>query len=166
MADLPPLPDAVFRVALDGSAMHLRRSELEAVASGLGEFDASEEGNVFTLAEALQRLPMRDRAPTWELAVRRYGHRKPIEQAAGEIGLDAVHARELLARLTHEIGQITPPEHAPGLAAAAAEVEPSPVARFMAQEILGNAIAHDEAVDLDAAHEASLRAVEELKSEP
>jgi hypothetical protein len=103
-----------FDVPLDGFDMHLRRSELEAVASGLGRFDASAEGDLVTLAEALRRLPTADRAPTWELAVRRYGHHKPLTQAAGEIGLDAVHAEELLARFTAALVEVPPPEtHAP-----------------------------------------------------
>src|SRR5690348_7480320 len=88
-------PEAL-RVPLDGYAMQLRPSELEAVAAQLGEFDASEEGNLLTLAEALRQLPAVDRAPLWELAIRRYGRHKPLEQAAGEIGMDAVRARALL----------------------------------------------------------------------
>ena len=99
-----------FRVPLDGFDMHLRRSELEAVADGLGAFDASAGGDLVTLAEALRRLPPAERAPTWELAVRRYGHHKPLPQAAGEIGLDALHAEELLARFTAALSQVRPPE--------------------------------------------------------
>ncbi len=100
-----------LQVPLNGFSMHLRRSELEAVAAGLGEFDASEEGDLITLAEAVASLPEQDRAPTWELAVRRYGHHKPLAQAAGEIGLDAVHARALLERFTHLLTQVPAPEH-------------------------------------------------------
>src|SRR5919201_6228542 len=100
-----------LQVPLDGFDMHLRRSELEAVASGLGTFDASAEGDLVTLAEALRRLPAAERAPTWELAVRRYGHHKPLAQAAGEIGLDEVHARELIERFTAALGEVPPPEH-------------------------------------------------------
>jgi hypothetical protein len=87
-----------FRVALDGYAMQLRPSELESVAAGLGEFDSSKEGDLITLAEALRRLPASDRAPAWELAIRRYGRHKPLRQAAGEIGMDVVHAQDLLER--------------------------------------------------------------------
>jgi hypothetical protein len=99
-------------VTLDGYQMHLRRAELEAVAEGLGAFDASAEGDRLTLAEALGRLPAADRAPTWELAVRRYGHHKSLAQAAGEIGLDAIHAEELLARFSQALTQVPPPEAA------------------------------------------------------
>jgi hypothetical protein len=99
-----------FSVPLDGFALHLRRSELEAVATGLGTFDSSVEGDLVTLAEALRRLPVADRAPTWELAVRRYGHHKPLAQAAGEIGLDEVHARELIEHFTHALAEVPPPE--------------------------------------------------------
>jgi hypothetical protein len=76
--------------------MQLRRSELESVAAGLGEFDASDEGNLIALAEAVHEMPTNDRAATWELAIRHYGRHKPLPQAAGEIGMDVVHARELL----------------------------------------------------------------------
>ena len=101
-----------FEVSLDGAfAMHLRRSELEAVATGLGEFDASEHGNLITLVGAVRRMPVNDRAPVWELAVRRFGGHKPVEQAAGEIGMDAVHARALLERFSHLLAEVPPPEH-------------------------------------------------------
>lgn len=99
-----------LEVPLDGFDMHLRRAELEAVAAGLGTFDASAEGDRATLAEALRRLPAAERAPTWELAVRRYGHHTPVAQAAGEIGLDALHAEELLARFNQALTEVPPPE--------------------------------------------------------
>jgi hypothetical protein len=108
-----PIDESVFHVPLEGAAtMRLRLSEVEAVAAGLGEFDSSEAGDLVMLAEALRRLPTRDRAPTWELAVRRYGRRKPLPQAAGEIGLDEIHARELLDRFSQSLSEVPPPEHA------------------------------------------------------
>ena len=90
--------------------MRLRPSELESVASGLGEFDASAEGNLITLVEALRRMPQNDRAPVWELAVRRYGRHKPLPRAAGEIGMDVVHAERLLARFHDLLTSVPPPE--------------------------------------------------------
>src|SRR5439155_25903126 len=104
--DLEP----AFRVALDGYAMQLRTSELESVAAGLGEFDSSEEGDLLTLAEAVRRLPTNDRAPMWELAIRRYGRHKPLAQAAGEIGLDLIVARDLLDRFAHNLAAVPPPD--------------------------------------------------------
>ena len=103
---------ADFEIPLDGSfGMHLRRSELEAVAEGLGEFDASECGNLITLVEALRRMRVTDRAPLWELAMRRFGRHKPVEQAAGEIGMDTSHARGLLAQFSRLMAEVPPPEH-------------------------------------------------------
>lgn len=99
-----------FDVQLDGLVMRLRRSELEAVASGLGEFDSSEEGDLLTLVEAVRRLPTNERAPTWELAMRRFGRHKPLSQAAGEIGLDELLARDLLARFGHGLTEVPAPE--------------------------------------------------------
>ncbi len=154
-----------FEVPLNGFPMHLRRSELEEVAAGLGEFDASEEGDLITLAEAVARTPIRDRAPTWELAVRRFGHHKPLAQAAGEIGLDEVHARRLLERFTHLLAEVPAPEHEGIVIDPSGELEESSSARVMSAEMLGNAIAHGEAVDLDQQHEASLRAAEEIRDE-
>ena len=84
-----------LRVPLEGGVtLNLRPSELEAVASGLGEFDASARGNALTLAAAVRNLPPNDRAPLWELAVRRYGRGKSLEQASrrshhGESGTGA-----------------------------------------------------------------------------
>jgi len=97
-------------VPLNGLAMHLRPTELESVAAGLGEFDSSEEGDLLTLAEAVRRLPPNDRASAWELAVRRYGRHKPLAQAAGEIGLDVIVARDLMERFAHNLAAVPPPD--------------------------------------------------------
>jgi hypothetical protein len=87
----------LLRVPLDSVfAMHLRPSELESVALGLRQTDASASSDYLSLAAALHNLPPSDRAPLWELAVRRYGRSKPLAQASAEIGMDLVHARELL----------------------------------------------------------------------
>ena len=107
---MPGMDQEVFRVPLNGYAMQLRPSELESVAAALGEFDASDEGNLITVAEAVRSLPPRDRAPLWELAVRRYGRHKPLERAAGEIGMDVIHARELLAAFSKALTRVPPPE--------------------------------------------------------
>jgi len=104
-----------FGVALDAFTMHLRPSELRAVAAGLGEFDSSDEGNLLTLVEAVRALPVNDRAALWELAVRRYGRRKPLEQAAGEIGMDAIRGRALLQAFESAIAAVPPPEDSPSL---------------------------------------------------
>src|SRR5215472_2752289 len=86
-----------MRVPLDGGfVMQLRESELEPVAAGLQEPDAPFDGSLPTLAEAVRALPLSDRASLWEVAVRRYGRRKPLEQAAGEIGMDVQRGQALL----------------------------------------------------------------------
>ena len=101
----------LLRVPLDGTnTMRFRPAEVEQVAAGLGEFDSSARGNVVTLAAAVRELPPSDRAPLWELAVRRLGRHKPIEQAAGEIGMDVVRARELLAAFEGALASVPPPE--------------------------------------------------------
>ena len=100
----------LLTVPLNGLAMHLRLSELESVAAGLGEFDSSKEGDLLTLAEAVRRLAPNDRAPAWELAIRRYGRHKPLAQAAGEIGLDVIGARHLMERFAHNLTAIPPPD--------------------------------------------------------
>ena len=104
-----------FQVGINGFVMRLRRSELESVADGLGEFDASEEGNLVTLAAALRELPSTERAALWELAMRRYGRHKPVELAAGEIGMDTIRARALLDAFSRAIAHVTPPDDAPSL---------------------------------------------------
>jgi hypothetical protein len=157
MTAQPPLPESAPRVALDGFFMQLRRSELGEVAEGLSQIDGTSVGSLSDLADALQQFPVRDRAPAWELAVRRYGHRKPLEQAAGEIGLDAIHGRQLLASLKEQL-TVAP-------TAGPVDRESSMAAHLMGSELLGNAIAHHESVDLDAAHEASLEAIDDLKAE-
>lgn len=157
---------SAFEVPLGGFTMHPRPSELRAVADGLGTFD-SEEGAARTLVEALRQMPEGDRAPTWELAVRHYGHQTPLEVAAGEIGLDAVHATALLERFAELLHSVSAPEA--DREAGPAERDPdtqlgeSLVARVMSEEMLGNAIAAHAQVDLDRQHEASLEAVRELR---
>jgi len=101
----------LLHVPLDGSnTMRLRASEVESVAAGLGEFDALARGNLLTLVAAVRALPATDRAPLWELAVRRLCRHKSLEQAAGEIGMDVVRARELLGSFEHALSSVPPPE--------------------------------------------------------
>jgi hypothetical protein len=39
--------------------------------------------------------------------VRRYGRRRPLEQAAGEIGMDEIHARTLLEGFSHTLSEVS-----------------------------------------------------------
>jgi hypothetical protein len=142
-----------YNVALNGVVMQLRRTELKLVAAGLGEFDSSPEGDLETLVAAITRLKPNERASAWELAVRRFGRHKPLAQAAGEIGLDEVHARVLIDRFTRSLAEVPAPEV--GAIDPSAQLEESAAARLMSAEMLGNAIAHGEHVDLDALHTAS-----------
>ena len=87
-----PDPEAL-RVPLDTFVMQLRPSELEGVASGIADHLVAGQD---ALAAAVRALPTGDRAPLWELAVRHYARRKPVDQAAAEIGMDPIHARALL----------------------------------------------------------------------
>ena len=115
-----------YNVPLNGVVMQLRRTELTLVAAGLGEFDSSPEGDLATLAAAVTKLKPNERASAWELAVRRFGRHKPLAQAAGEIGLDEVHARALLERFTHNLADVRVPEDASvEVPAAATPSEPS-----------------------------------------
>lgn len=96
-------PEA-FRVPLDGFEMHLRPSELEAVSAHLGPLPAGPRADaLLALAEAVRTLPVRDRAPLWELAIRHYARAKPLDRAAAEIGMDALHARTLLDTFTRAL---------------------------------------------------------------
>ena len=97
-------PDAL-RVPLDNYDMQLRHSEVASVAAGLADVDASDEAGLLTIVSAVRRLPVRDRAPLWELALRHYGRRTPVDQAAGEIGMDALHAAELLDAFRRALSQ-------------------------------------------------------------
>jgi len=83
--------DDALRVPIDSYAMQLRPSEVAAVAGAVG--GAFE---VPAVVDALRALPAHDRAPFWELATRHFARHKPIQQAAGEIGMDTLHAQALL----------------------------------------------------------------------
>ncbi len=93
-----------FSVPLGGLDMQLRPSEVEAVAAGIGAFTSAQANTLEDVVRAVVALPIGDRAPAWELAIRHYGRRKPLEQAAGEIGLDRIRARALMASLTAATG--------------------------------------------------------------
>ena len=93
-----------FTVPLNGQSMQLRPSELASVASGLEPNPSSDR-----LVEAVRAMPQHDRAPLWELAVRHYGRRKPVPQAAGEIGMDVRHAQRLLSRLSELLAAVPAP---------------------------------------------------------
>lgn len=95
---------------LDGVTMHLRPSELDLVVAGFGAVDSSPEGHAVTLVDALRRLPPTDRAPTWELLVRHLGRHTPLLLAAGSIGMDLLHARDLLDALDEGIAAVPVPE--------------------------------------------------------
>jgi hypothetical protein len=92
-------PATAFEVPIDAFVMQLRPSELRAVASGLTIAARTLEA----VAAAVRALPPSDRAPLWELAVRHYARGRPVAQAAGEIGMDPVHAHELLDAFTHAL---------------------------------------------------------------
>lgn len=83
--------------------MHVRPSEAEQVASGLGLPDRGMAA-AETLGRAFQKLALRDRPPAWELAVRHYGHGKSLEQAAGEVGLDLLLARDITRAVRAALG--------------------------------------------------------------
>jgi hypothetical protein len=88
---------------LDGYTMHLQPSEVALVTEGMADLDWFNDADPRALPDALQRLPSIDRAPVWEVSVRHFGRRKPLSQAAAEIGMDALHARDLLARLAEAL---------------------------------------------------------------
>jgi hypothetical protein len=104
---MPEITLDALSVPLDGYTMRLRPSELEAVASCFaGELPPGEAE--VRLAAALHGLPSRDRASTWELAVRHFGRRTPLGQAAAEIGMDVLHARHLLDRFREQLAVLPP----------------------------------------------------------
>src|SRR4051794_39389886 len=91
MARLPETSADALRVPIDTFTMQLRPSEVASVARAMGgAFDLS------VVADAVRAFPGHDRAPFWELATRHFARHKSVEQAAGEIGMDTLHARALL----------------------------------------------------------------------
>jgi hypothetical protein len=91
MSAEPESADESLRVPIDSYAMQLRPSEVRSVAGAVGgTFDP------FAVVDAVRALPAHDRAPFWELATRHFARHKPVQQAAGEIGMDTLHARALL----------------------------------------------------------------------
>ncbi|GAC1321716.1 MAG: hypothetical protein NVSMB2_18680 [Chloroflexota bacterium] len=93
-------------IPLDAATMHLRRSELDAVVEDVGQGDVSFENQAARLVEAVRTLPPTDRAPTWELVARHVARRTPLPLAAGQIGMDLLHARDLLAALQQAIAAL------------------------------------------------------------
>ena len=84
--------------------MQLQPSELSAVASGLPPTaDLRDPRMLEAVAAAVGALPPSDRAPLWELAVRHYARRRSVGQAAAEIGMDPLRARDLLDAFTQAL---------------------------------------------------------------
>ena len=99
-----PADREAFQVPIDTFVMQLQPSELGAVASGLPRPPGARgEDSLEALVAAVRALPPSDRAPLWELAVRHYARRRPVTQAAAEIGMDPVHAESLLAAFTQAL---------------------------------------------------------------
>jgi hypothetical protein len=100
-----------LRVPLNGFSMQLRRSEIQKVARGLGWLDLPQERDPRMLGAALCSLRTNDRAPAWELIMRRYGHGRTLPRAAGEVGLDEIVARGILARFETALARVTAPKN-------------------------------------------------------
>ena len=90
------MDNPAFEVSLNGFTMQLRRVEVDPVAAGLEALAGRRVANTADLAVALRRLPVPDRAPTWELTVRQFGRRTPLALAAAQIGLDELRAPGLI----------------------------------------------------------------------
>jgi hypothetical protein len=138
------------------SAEQLRR-----IGRGLGEQGGAEPaaGQDPPIVEALRALPPTQRADALAVALLRFGEKQDVESISQTCGLSPWEVWQLEESFRRAVAEARPWTGAE----LAGELEESRTARVIPAEMLANAIAHREPVDLDRKHEASLRAARELR---
>src|SRR5438094_2230528 len=155
-----------YRIDLPGRrALTLSADQLRRIARGRGEQPGARaaEGRDPPIVEALRALPPTQRADALAVALLRFGDKQDVESIAQTCGLspwEVLRLEESFRRAVAEAGPATAPRTGAGLAG---ELEESCTARVMSAEMLANAIAHRERLDLDQEHEASLDSVREVR---
>ena len=149
----------LYRIALpNGRLAEISLEQLRRIARGLG--DRPDEGRGADrcppIVEALEMLPPEQRADALSVALLRFGGKQDVESIAHACELSAWRVWQLEEAFRQALDQVSAHRSSKG-SPLADQLRESTAARLMSEDLLANAIAHGEQVDLDAEHEASLR---------
>ena len=155
----------LYRISLPhGRSAEISAEQIRSIARGLGEEGSREHdtGRTPAVVEALEALPVEQRADALAVASRRFGDKQDVESIAHACELTAWRVWQLEEAFRQALDRV-----ARGSANGESlnrQLGESTAARLMSEDLLANAIAHGEQVDLDAEHEASLQAAREIRS--
>jgi hypothetical protein len=99
-------------------------------------------------------LSANQRADALSVALMRFGDKQDIETISRSCGLEPWQVWQLEEAFRGAVAEIQKPPHEK----LTEQLEASDTTRVMSSEMLANALAHGDEVDLDREHEASLRA--------
>jgi hypothetical protein len=150
----------LYRIPLPkGRSMTLSDDQVRQIATGLGDDlrGRPQDGRDPPIISALCALPPEQRAQAVSVVLLRFGDKQDVESISRSCGLNPWQVWQLEESFRRALADLQPPRPPlePGLAS---ELEGSDTARVMSAEMLSNAIARGETVDLEREHEASLRA--------
>ena len=149
----------LYRIPLPhGRSADISAEQIRSIARGLGEEGnlARGSGRSPAVVQALEALPAEQRADALAVALRRFGEKQDVESIAQACGLSAWRVWQLEEAFRQALDQV-PARRPSNGGPLADQLQESTAARLMSEDLLANAIAHGEQVDLDAEHEASLR---------
>jgi hypothetical protein len=148
-----------YRIGLPhGRSAKLSGEQVLRIARGLGDGHERAEGagRSSRIVEALESLPSEQRADALSVALRRFGDKQDLESIARSCGLTSWRVWQLEEAFRQALEQTAQPGPAEW-GSLGDQLHGSVAASLMSEDLLANAIAHGERVDLDAEHEASLR---------
>ena len=152
----------LYRIELpNGRAAEISADQIRRITRGMGEHldELLDSDSVPPMVQALESLPLHQRADALSVALRRFGDKQDVETISHICGLSAWQVWQLEEALRQAMLHVRAHESVTQLRLQAQRAS-STAARLMSPDMLANAIAHGEAVDLEAEHEASLRAAE------
>lgn len=148
-----------YRLSLpNGRSAEISAEQVLRIARGLGEAHdgAGSSGRAPRVVEALASLPAEQRADALAVVLRRFGDKQDLESIARSCSMTAWRVWQLEEAFRQALERATD-SGGPSERSLDDQLHGSLAARLMSEDLLANAIAHRESVDLDAEHEASLR---------
>ena len=149
-----------YRIPLpNGRSTTVSAEQVGQIAIGLGgDMDPSPAGEQLpAIVKALRQLPPHERANALSVVLMRFGDKQDIESISRSCQLEPWQVWQLEEAFRQALADVQEPASA-AEAKLAQQLEASDTARVMASDMLANALAHGDSVDLDREHEASLRA--------
>ncbi len=154
----------LYSIALpNGRSADVSAEQLRRIARGMGEHYDEPRGPDRSppIVEAIEALPAERRADALAVALLRFGDKRDLESISHSRGLSAWQVWQLEEAFRQALGRVAA-SGSDVQAELAAQLPESPTASLMSEEMLANAIAHGDRVDLEAEHEASLRTARDL----